>query len=73
MKNEGAEAKQKLLASLAKESGVGENDVVKVLTPLGLNALIDHISREGGVEALKTVQVGDLKLAARLANGSLMT
>jgi hypothetical protein len=73
MQNEGHDARQKLLSSLAKQSGVGEDDVVKVLTPLGLNALIDHISRDGGVEALRTVQIGDLKLAARLANGSLMT
>ncbi|WP_170849533.1 hypothetical protein [Tardiphaga sp. OK245] len=45
--------------------------MTKVLTALGVDALMTNIAETAGPERLKTIKVGELRIAAKLAKGGM--
>jgi hypothetical protein len=62
---------EKLVSDLAKEAGVSVEDTQKVLSKLGLNALITNVTEAVGDDNLRKISVGDLKIAAKLGRSSV--
>ena len=62
---------KKLVSDLAKEAGVSIEDTHKILSTLGLNALITNMKEATGDEKLQKISAGDLKLAAKLGRSSV--
>lgn len=59
-----------LVANIAKQAGVSVEDAAKVLKTLGLDGLAANIGAVG-IDIGK-VDLGDLKLAARIGRGGVM-
>lgn len=64
------QSSQELVIKLAKQAGVSVDDAASVLKSLGLDGLIANIGA-AGVD-IDTVNLGELKVAARLGRGGLV-
>lgn len=61
---------ERLVANIAKQAGVSDEDAAKVLKTLGLDGLTANIGA-AGID-LGKIDLGDLKLAARIGRGGVM-
>jgi hypothetical protein len=60
-----------LVSQLAKDTGVAEADVAKLLKTLGGDSVLGEVEKAVGKDKLAALTVGDLKLAVRLGRSSV--
>lgn len=63
--------KEQLVQNLAKEAGVSSEDAQKVLSALGLDALLANVEDVAGTDRIAKIKPGDLKVAARMGRSSI--